>query len=51
MGFIHGKYEPYTTILKQIDISYGRGIIVSVLVTLFLYIVTNIVYIKRDIKN
>ena len=51
VGFIHGKYEPYTTVLKQIDISYGRGIIISVLVTLFLYIMTNIVYIKRDIKN
>ncbi len=51
VGFIHGKYEPYTTILKQIDISYGRGIIISVLVTLVLYVISNVVYIKRDIKN
>lgn len=51
VGFIHGKYEPYTNILKQVDISYSRGIIISLIITMILYIITNIIYSKRDVKN
>lgn len=51
VGFIHSKLEPYTNILKQANISYGRGIIISIVVTIILYGITNIVYTKRDIKN
>ena len=50
-GFIFGKQEWYIGILKQADISLNRGIIISLITTAIFYIITNIVYIRRDIKN
>lgn len=51
LGFIFNNSEHYVESLRKISYSLSTGIIISVLVTLVLYIISNIVYIKRDIKN
>ena len=50
-GFIFGKQEFYTTILKKTNMSLNYGILISLITIIVLYTITNIVYIKRDIKN
>lgn len=50
-GFIHGRLQPFVSMLKWVDISYVVGIFSSVVVTIILYVVTNIIYSRRDVKN
>lgn len=50
-GFIHDNQELYTNILQKTDINIGIGIFSSIITIVVLYIITNIIYIKRDIKN
>lgn len=50
-GFIFGKQEFYTTILKKTNMSLNYGILISLITIIVLYTITNVIYIKRDIKN
>ncbi len=50
-GLIYDAGEWYIRILDQFDLSLGGGIIISLITIFVLYVTTNIVYIKRDIKN
>lgn len=48
-GFMHTRSNTYMEALTKFDISYSYGILISILVTLILFIITNIIYNKRDI--
>lgn len=48
-GFIYMRSRTYMEALTQVDISYSYGIIISISVTLILFIITTIIYNKRDI--
>lgn len=48
-GFIYMRSRTYMEALTQVDISYSYGIVISILVTLILFIITTIIYNKRDI--
>ena len=50
-GLIYDAGEWYIRIIDQFDFSLGKGIIISLITIVVLYVMTNIVYIKRDIKN
>lgn len=50
-GYILSNAEIYVDSLKNISYNLGTGIISSLVISIILYILTNIVYIKRDIKN
>lgn len=50
-GFIFNNSYLYTESLYNINYTLSTGIIISIIVALVLYIITNIIYIKRDIKN
>lgn len=51
LGFMLNNSEYYVESLRKISYGLSTGIIISVIVTLILYIISNIVYINRDIKN
>ena len=51
LGFIFNNSEYYIGSLRKISYSLSTGITISIIVTLILYIITNIIYTKRDIKN
>ena len=51
MGFIYGRIQQYTNILKIWDFNYSVAIIISIPLTLIMYLITAIIYSKRDIKN
>ncbi len=50
-GFIFGNRFEYLESLQKIDFSLSMGIVISLIVTFLLYIISNITYIRRDIKN
>lgn len=50
-GFIFGKSEFYTNILKYTDMNFNYGIVLSVVMILILYLVSTFVYHRRDIQN
>lgn len=50
-GFIFNNSYLYIESLYNISYNLSTGIIISIIVTLVLYFITNIIYIKRDIKN
>lgn len=50
-GYILSNAEIYVDSLKNVSYNLGTGIIISLVISIILYILTNIVYIKRDIKN
>ena len=50
-GYLFDKQEFYIDILKKVDMNLGLGILVSLITIVILYTITNVVYIKRDIKN
>lgn len=50
-GFILLNSKYYTGLLKITDFGIGKAVIVSLVTTLILYTITNIVYSRRDIKN
>ncbi len=45
------NFEYYLLSLRVAKVSYGLGIIISLITTIVCYIITNIAYIKKDIKN
>ncbi|MBE6146920.1 MAG: hypothetical protein E7168_01140 [Firmicutes bacterium] len=51
LGFMFNNSEHYVESLRKISYDLSTGIIISVVVTLILYTISNVVYIKRDIKN
>ena len=51
LGFIFNNSEHYIESLRKVSYSLQEGFNISILITLILYIISNIVYIKRDIKN
>lgn len=51
LGFIHNKSKEYSILLKNTDINIKLGIIVSLVCIIVCYLITNIIYSKRDIKN
>lgn len=50
-GFIINNSKEYSFIVKNTNIDLGLGIIVSIVCIIILYMISNIVYAKRDIKN
>lgn len=50
-GYILSNAEIYVDSLKNVSYNLEIGIISSLIISMILYILTNIVYIKRDIKN
>lgn len=50
-GYILSNAEFYVDSLRNVSYNLGTGIISSLIISIILYILTNIVYIKRDIKN
>lgn len=50
-GFIFGKSEFYTNILKYVDINFNYGILLSIVMTLILYLISTFIYSHRDIQN
>ena len=50
-GFIINNSKEYSLFIKNTNIDLSLGIIVSLICIVFLYFITNIVYIRRDIKN
>lgn len=52
-GFIYNRSEWYEMILRYFnaDMNLNTGIIISLITIVILYIITNLIYIKRDIKN
>ncbi len=50
-GFIFNKHEFYTNILKKVNMNLGIGIVASLITIIVLYGITNIIYLKRDIKS
>lgn len=51
LGFILNKSKEYSIFLKNTSIDINLGIIVSLICIVVCYFITNIIYIKRDIKN
>lgn len=51
LGFMLNNSEYYVESLQKISYGLSTGIIISVIVTIVLYFISNIIYIKRDIKN
>lgn len=51
LGFMFSNSQHYIESLKKISYSLSTGIIISIIVIIILYTISNIVYIKRDIKN
>ena len=50
-GFISGRTQQYTNVLRILDFNYSTAIIISIVSTLIIYFFTAIIYSKRDIKN
>lgn len=50
-GFIINKSKEYSFFIKNTNIDLSLGIVVSLICIIIAYFITNIVYIKRDIKN
>lgn len=51
LGFIFNNSYLYIESLMQIFYHWEYGIVLCLIVAIILYVITNIVYIKRDIKN
>lgn len=51
LGFMLNNSVHYVESLRKISYSLSTGIIISVIVTIVLYFISNIIYIKHDIKN
>ncbi len=51
LGFILNNSTRYIESLRNVSYSIPLGILVSIVWTIILYTISNIVYIKRDIKN
>jgi len=51
LGLIINNFEYYIKSLRLIESNVSMGLIISIVTTLILYLVTNYIYIKRDIKN
>ncbi len=50
-GFIFNRSDVYIESLDKIDFNLSMGIIISLVVAVLLYIISNVIYIKEDIKN
>lgn len=50
-GFIYNNSYLYIESLRKINYSLSTGIIVSIIVIIILYIISNVIYNRRDIKN
>ena len=50
-GFMFNNTDLYIESLMDINYNLSMGLIISAIVAIILYIITNIVYIKRDVKN
>ena len=50
-GFIINNSKEYSYFIKNTSMDFALGIIVSIICIVILYLITNIVYSKRDIKN
>ena len=50
-GFILNNSERYIESLQKVNYSLSTGILISLILILLFYRITNIIYIKRDIKN
>lgn len=51
LGLIINNFEACVNSLQLIDVSVSLGVIISIITIVVLYIITNLVYVKRDIKN
>lgn len=51
LGFMLNNSEYYVESLRKISYDLSTGIIISVIVSIVIYIISNIIYINRDIKN
>lgn len=51
LGYIFMNAENYQLSLKSISYNLGTGIIVSLITTIILLVISNLIYINRDIKN
>ena len=50
-GFILNHSDVYIESLDKIDFNLPMGIVISLIVTFLLYIISNVIYIRKDIKN
>ena len=50
-GFIINNSKEYSYFIKNTSMDLTLGIVVSIIFIIILYLITNIVYTKRDIKN
>ena len=50
-GFIYNNSYLYTESLRKVSYSLTTGIIISIVVIIILYIVSSLIYNRRDIKN
>ncbi len=50
-GLIYNAGEWYQRIVEKFSLTLEGGIIISIITIVVLYIITNIIFIKRDIKN
>ena len=50
-GIIINNSSLFLNVLKYVDINNYLGLIVSIITIIICYVIANIVYIKRDIKN
>ncbi len=51
MGYIYTRSDTYMEALTKCNISYTYGIIISILIAALLFVITNIIYNKRDITS
>lgn len=51
LGLIINNFEACINSLKLIDVNVSLGIIISIVTIVVLYLITNFVYTKKDIKN
>lgn len=50
-GFIFNNHEFYINILKKVAMNLNLGIVVSLITIVVLFTITNLIYMKRDIKS
>lgn len=50
-GFIYNNSYLYTESLRKVSYSLTTGIMISIVIIIILYLISNFVYNKRDIKN
>jgi len=50
-GLIINNHEYYLSSLKIVNVNYYTGLIICTITTIICYIISNLIYTKRDIKN